>query len=111
MLPVLGKKAALEWCMKEGLIGSSYVCPKCGKRNWSHLEVQAVIRFLGAKNVSASDILYQIVEVYGEEAMSRQHVENGLTAFNQADRMSITVIRPGAAGQVLHGTNSRNDLK
>ncbi|GFW16862.1 hypothetical protein TNCV_2759901 [Trichonephila clavipes] len=32
MLPVLGKKAVLEWCMKEGLIGSSYVCPKCGKR-------------------------------------------------------------------------------
>ncbi|GFY17030.1 hypothetical protein TNCV_1088061 [Trichonephila clavipes] len=31
MLPVLGKKAVLEWCMKEGLIGSSYVCPKCGK--------------------------------------------------------------------------------
>ncbi|GFX80784.1 hypothetical protein TNCV_4694951 [Trichonephila clavipes] len=31
MLPVLGKKAVLEWCMKEGLIGPSYVCPKCGK--------------------------------------------------------------------------------
>ncbi|GFX91028.1 hypothetical protein TNCV_5106581 [Trichonephila clavipes] len=31
MLPVLGKKAVLEWCMKEGFIGSSYVCPKCGK--------------------------------------------------------------------------------
>ncbi|GFT64730.1 dimer_Tnp_hAT domain-containing protein [Trichonephila clavipes] len=31
MLPVFGKKAVLEWCMKEGLIGSSYVCPKCGK--------------------------------------------------------------------------------
>ncbi|GFU21894.1 hypothetical protein TNCV_3283671 [Trichonephila clavipes] len=31
MLPVLGKKAVLEWCMEEGLIISSYVCPKCGK--------------------------------------------------------------------------------
>ncbi|GFT34389.1 hypothetical protein TNCV_2648721 [Trichonephila clavipes] len=31
MLPMLGKKAVLEWCMKEGLIGPSYVCPKCGK--------------------------------------------------------------------------------
>ncbi|GFV56353.1 hypothetical protein TNCV_4674711 [Trichonephila clavipes] len=32
MLPVLGKKAVLEFCMwKEGLIESSYVCPKCGK--------------------------------------------------------------------------------
>ncbi|GFT04430.1 HTH_Tnp_Tc3_2 domain-containing protein [Trichonephila clavipes] len=33
MLPVLGKKAVLEWCMEEGLIGSSYVCPKCGERS------------------------------------------------------------------------------
>ncbi|GFT11677.1 hypothetical protein TNCV_264671 [Trichonephila clavipes] len=32
LLPVPGKKAVLEWCMKEGLIGSSYVCPKCGKK-------------------------------------------------------------------------------
>ncbi|GFX60359.1 hypothetical protein TNCV_4741151 [Trichonephila clavipes] len=31
MLPVLGKKAVLEWRMQEGLIGSSYGCPKCGK--------------------------------------------------------------------------------
>ncbi|GFT88405.1 uncharacterized protein TNCV_1294291 [Trichonephila clavipes] len=31
LLPVFGKKAVLEWCMKEGLIASSYVCPKCGK--------------------------------------------------------------------------------
>ncbi|GFU74542.1 uncharacterized protein TNCV_550811 [Trichonephila clavipes] len=31
MLPVLGKKAVLKWCNEEGLIGSSYVCPKCGK--------------------------------------------------------------------------------
>ncbi|GFY27684.1 hypothetical protein TNCV_241521 [Trichonephila clavipes] len=31
LLPVFGKKAVLEWCTKEGLIGSSYVCPKCGK--------------------------------------------------------------------------------
>ncbi|GFT20169.1 integrase catalytic domain-containing protein [Trichonephila clavipes] len=38
MLPVLGKKAVLKWCMKEGLIGSSYVCPKCGKTNGNEKE-------------------------------------------------------------------------
>ncbi|GFW16028.1 hypothetical protein TNCV_2863611 [Trichonephila clavipes] len=46
MLPVLGKKTVLECCMKEGLIGSSYVCPKCGKRmeyreRTGHLEFRA----------------------------------------------------------------------
>ncbi|GFT71583.1 hypothetical protein TNCV_1055981 [Trichonephila clavipes] len=32
LLLVLGKKATLEFCMKEGSIGSSYVCPNCGQR-------------------------------------------------------------------------------
>ncbi|GFV78708.1 hypothetical protein TNCV_961651 [Trichonephila clavipes] len=32
MLPVLGKKAVLEWCMEEGLIGSSYVCQEMWKK-------------------------------------------------------------------------------
>ncbi|GFV32156.1 putative DD41D transposase [Trichonephila clavipes] len=43
--------------------------------NRYRLEVRAVIRFLWAKNVSSSDIHSQIVEVYGEEVMRRQHVE------------------------------------
>ncbi|GFX71435.1 hypothetical protein TNCV_2694231 [Trichonephila clavipes] len=37
LLPVLGKKTVLEWCLKV-LIGSSYVCPKCGKRMESEKE-------------------------------------------------------------------------
>ncbi|GFU10856.1 histone-lysine N-methyltransferase SETMAR [Trichonephila clavipes] len=40
----------------------------------SRLEVCALIRFLWAKNVSASDICSQIVEVDSDDAMSRQHV-------------------------------------
>ncbi|GFS90427.1 hypothetical protein TNCV_4096431 [Trichonephila clavipes] len=47
--------------------------------NWSRLEVRAVIRFLWAKNAFAS-------------AMSRQHVANCVTIFNQADRMSKATI-------------------
>ncbi|GFW97809.1 uncharacterized protein TNCV_1425721 [Trichonephila clavipes] len=33
-----GKKELIEWCMKEGLIASSYECPKCNDRHdmtWS----------------------------------------------------------------------------
>ncbi|GFV77059.1 hypothetical protein TNCV_691271 [Trichonephila clavipes] len=41
--------------------------------NRSRLEVRAMIRFLWTKNVSASDIHSQIEEVYGEEAMRKQH--------------------------------------
>ncbi|GFV72119.1 hypothetical protein TNCV_2460521 [Trichonephila clavipes] len=39
-----------------------------------HLKTTYCVRFSGAKNAFASDIYSQIVEVYGEEAMSRQHV-------------------------------------
>ncbi|GIY82216.1 histone-lysine N-methyltransferase SETMAR [Caerostris darwini] len=56
--------------------------------NWSRLEVPAVIRFLWAKNVSASDIHSQIVDVYGEEAMSRQHVAEWCRSF-QSGRQDV----------------------
>ncbi|GFW83177.1 uncharacterized protein TNCV_3237241 [Trichonephila clavipes] len=39
-----GKKELIEWCMKEGLIASSYECPKCNDQydvTWS-----AIKRFL-----------------------------------------------------------------
>lgn len=32
ILPVMGKKAVLEWCMKEGMIASTHKCPKCGSQ-------------------------------------------------------------------------------
>ncbi|GFV23124.1 uncharacterized protein TNCV_1709941 [Trichonephila clavipes] len=32
LLNARGKKELIEWCMKEGLIASSYECPKCNKR-------------------------------------------------------------------------------
>ncbi|GFV77451.1 uncharacterized protein TNCV_1069801 [Trichonephila clavipes] len=38
---LLGKKELIEWCMKEGLIASSYECPKCNDRHdvtWSAIK-------------------------------------------------------------------------
>jgi hypothetical protein len=42
------------------------------REQWSKKEVRAVIRFLNARNVSAAEIYRQLVEVYGEEVISRQ---------------------------------------
>ncbi|GFW01663.1 histone-lysine N-methyltransferase SETMAR [Trichonephila clavipes] len=56
--------------------------------NSSRLEVRAVIQFLWANNVSASDINSQIEEVYGEEAMSIQHVAKWCQSF-QSGRQDI----------------------
>ncbi|GFV59348.1 histone-lysine N-methyltransferase SETMAR [Trichonephila clavipes] len=50
-------------------------------RNWSRLEARAVIRSLWANNVSASAVHSQIMEVYGEEAMNRQHVAKWCRSF------------------------------
>ncbi|GFT08364.1 uncharacterized protein TNCV_3423231 [Trichonephila clavipes] len=36
-----GKKELIEWCMKEGLIASSYECPKCNDQHdvtWSAIK-------------------------------------------------------------------------
>ncbi|GFX53865.1 hypothetical protein TNCV_1598111 [Trichonephila clavipes] len=65
MLPVLGKKAVLEWCMKEGLIGSSYVCPKCGKS--VELRERTVLEFLSAcsfQNVFSASVSKEIPIAY-----------------------------------------------
>jgi len=42
----------------------------------SRLEIQGVIRFLWAQEVSVGDIHLQLMEVYGNAVMSRQHVAN-----------------------------------
>ncbi|GFY14974.1 hypothetical protein TNCV_235241 [Trichonephila clavipes] len=52
--------------------------------NCSRLEVRAMNRFLWAKNLPESEIHSQIMEVYVEEAMNRQHVEK-LCHSNQSD--------------------------
>ncbi|GFX53941.1 histone-lysine N-methyltransferase SETMAR [Trichonephila clavipes] len=56
--------------------------------NWSRLEVRAMIQFLWSKNVSASNIQSQIVEIYGEEAMSRQHIAKWHHSF-QSGRQDV----------------------
>jgi uncharacterized protein YktA (UPF0223 family) len=50
------------------------------REQWSKDEVRAVIRFLNARHVSAAGIC-QLVEVYGEEVMSRQSVAKWYAHF------------------------------
>ncbi|GFV45881.1 HTH_48 domain-containing protein [Trichonephila clavipes] len=52
--------------------------------NWSRLEERVMIQFLWAKNVSSFDIHSQIVKVYGEEAMNRQHVAKWCHSFQSS---------------------------
>jgi hypothetical protein len=49
--------------------------------HWSQEEICAVIRFLHARHVSAAEVHRQLVEVYGDEAMSRQSVANWCSDF------------------------------
>jgi hypothetical protein len=46
-------------------------------------KVQFVIRFLSARNVKPADFLYQICEVYGENAMSDGMVRKLVRKFNE----------------------------
>jgi hypothetical protein len=49
---------------------------------WAQEEICAVIRFLRARHVFAAEIHRQLVEVYGEETMSRQSVAIGVQTSN-----------------------------
>ncbi|GFT69374.1 histone-lysine N-methyltransferase SETMAR [Trichonephila clavipes] len=75
--------------------------------NWPRFERRAVIRFLWAKNVSASDIHIQIVEVYGEKAMSRQHVAKWCLSF-QSEKPDVE--NRNMAGSI-RSSFSRHELK
>ncbi|XP_035215289.1 uncharacterized protein LOC118188881 [Stegodyphus dumicola] len=74
---------------------------------WSRIEVRAVIRFLWAKNVAASEIHRQIVEVYGDKAMSRQQVARWCRSY-QAGREHVENRNMEASGR---RSSSRTDIK
>ncbi|GFT87051.1 histone-lysine N-methyltransferase SETMAR [Trichonephila clavipes] len=71
--------------------------------NWSCLEARAVSRYLWAKNVPGSDIHSQIVEVYGEEAMSRQRVATRCHSFQSG--------RHDVENRNMAGSNRPNSLR
>ncbi|GFO41314.1 histone-lysine N-methyltransferase SETMAR [Plakobranchus ocellatus] len=52
-------------------------------KEWSKLEVRAVVRFLFSKGTKPSKIHKQIAETYGEGAMSRSRVYQGCTWFGE----------------------------
>ncbi|GFT52157.1 histone-lysine N-methyltransferase SETMAR [Trichonephila clavipes] len=75
--------------------------------NWSCLEVRAMFRILWAKNVSASEIYSQIVEVYGEEAMIRLHVAKWYHFF-QSGRQIVKNHNMAANGWLSFSTTEIN---
>ncbi|GFO34935.1 histone-lysine N-methyltransferase SETMAR [Plakobranchus ocellatus] len=52
-------------------------------KEWSKLEVRAVVRFLFSKGTKPSEIHKQIAETYGEGAMSRYRVYQWCTWFGE----------------------------
>jgi hypothetical protein len=51
--------------------------------NPSSVEVRAVIRFLNAKQKSPTEIHKEVVEVYGENVISRKQVSVWCTQFKE----------------------------
>ncbi|GFU66560.1 uncharacterized protein TNCV_4357161 [Trichonephila clavipes] len=43
LLNARGKKELIEWCMKEGLIASSYECPKCNEQMGLNERISVVL--------------------------------------------------------------------
>ena len=41
---------------------------------WSKLEVKGIVRFLNARGTKCSEIYREIMEIYGEQAMSKIQV-------------------------------------
>ena len=69
---------------------------------WTNLEVRAVVRFLFAKGTKCSEIYREIVEIYGEHAMSKSRVYQWCSWFKDGRK------RPGLlrSGLVLQHDNA-----
>ncbi|GFY33010.1 histone-lysine N-methyltransferase SETMAR [Trichonephila clavipes] len=89
MLPVLGKKAVLEWCMKECLIGSSYVCPnlvhsvvsyRVLKIEVNKEKIRHILQFDKGKN--ASQIAQIVNGVYGADTVTANYVQIWFRRFS-----------------------------
>ncbi|GFV46697.1 brkDBD domain-containing protein [Trichonephila clavipes] len=69
------KKELIEWCMKEGLIASSYECPKCNDRHdvtWS-----AIKRFLQNRTCHAE------WQSQGQIVCGEEETEHGLSSLKK----------------------------
>ncbi|GFW14970.1 histone-lysine N-methyltransferase SETMAR [Trichonephila clavipes] len=76
--------------------------------NWTCLEVRALNRFLWAKNLSASDIHSQIVDVYGEEAMATcSEMMSGSHSF-QSGRKDVKNRNMAGSGRPSSSTTEIN---
>ncbi|GFT25249.1 histone-lysine N-methyltransferase SETMAR [Trichonephila clavipes] len=81
-----------------------------GLENWFRLEVRAVTQFLWAKNVSISNIYSQIMEAYGEEAMSRQHAAKWCCSF-QSGRQNVKNCNVAGSSRPSSSTTEINCMK
>ncbi|GFX42646.1 uncharacterized protein TNCV_2689461 [Trichonephila clavipes] len=105
MLPVLGKKAVLEWCMKEGLIGSSYVCPKCGKS----IELRERTDVAGVAEWYRYQIMACLVMSSSPVSLKTRYVgQRCMLNLSRAETSSrwcgVVVRRGGASSGVVHVT-------
>jgi len=58
-------------------------------------EIRSVIRFLNARNVLPSEILHQVCEVYGDNAMSDGMVRKCVRMFNERRENVHDEVRSG----------------
>ncbi|GFT00291.1 histone-lysine N-methyltransferase SETMAR [Trichonephila clavipes] len=74
LLNARGKKELIEWCMKEGLIASSYECPKCNEQMGLNERKSVVLDGFEwrcrKKGVNTHDIIDELNSVYGDSAPS-----------------------------------------
>ncbi|GFS05988.1 histone-lysine N-methyltransferase SETMAR [Elysia marginata] len=77
-------------------------------KDWSKLEVRAVVRFFFSKGIRHSEIHKQIAETYGEGAMSRSRVYQWCTWFEEG--RTILDDEP-KSGRSKSSTNKENTTR
>jgi transposase len=77
--------------------------------NPSSVEVRAVIRFLNAKQKSPKEIHKEVVEVYGENVISRKQVSEWCNQFKEGRTSLPDAERAGRPTNACNAVSERRD--
>ncbi|GFY25928.1 uncharacterized protein TNCV_1916781 [Trichonephila clavipes] len=115
-----GKKELIEWCMKEGLIASSYECPKCNEQMGLNERKSVVLDGFEwrcrKKGVNTHDGINDVVQC-DKVSMSKQSdnyifkTSPALTFFYPDDRKVTNVVPTPIFGFKVHSRRGDEDQR
>ncbi|GFY03957.1 retrovirus-related Pol polyprotein from transposon opus [Trichonephila clavipes] len=99
LLNARGKKELIEWCMKEGLIASSYECPKCNEQMGLNERKSCFLdgfewRCRKKDQPGLTHVLYLEIDTEDQGPYQQDRVKQGIIDYHIEKMLQEGIIRP-----------------